>query len=231
MELGRQAAILAVEIAEDDTHGYDQAFRTGNPDYDCSSLVISIYQLLGVNLTCTYTGNMREDFLANGFADVTGLVNISTGQNMLPGDVLLNEKHHTAIFVGNSRIVAARINEKGTVTGGIPGDQTGEEICVQKYYDYPWDCVLRPNTTIDEIPVIDPDLQGFPYVQKGAKGAAVAAVQAALWYKGFLVGRQQIDGDCGIITSNAIRSFQKVHHLEVDGIVGEYTATALFNEE
>ena len=230
MELGRQAAILAVELANDDSHGYDQKKRYG-PDYDCSSLVITIYQLLGVNLSCTYTGNMKKDFLANGFSDVTGLVNLSSGSNMLPGDILLNEKHHTAIFVGNGRIVAARINEKGTVTGGKTGDQTGKEICVEAYYNYPWDCVLRPNAVMDEIIVVTPDIQGFPYVQKGSKGAEVAAVQAALWYKGFLVGRQQIDGDCGVITDGAIRAFQKVHRLEVDGVVGEYTATALFRME
>lgn len=230
MELGRQAAILAVEIAEDDTHGYDQKNRY-SPDYDCSSLVISIYQLLGVPLSCTYTGNMRKDFLANGFSDVTGHINLSNGSGLLPGDVLLNEKHHTAIFVGNGRIVAARINEKGTTTGGKTGDQTGKEICVHAYYNYPWDCVLRPNEQIDEIPVIDPEIIGFPYVQRGSKGAEVAAVQAALWYKGFLVGRNEIDGTCGFITDSAIRSFQKVHHLEVDGVVGEYTATALFKEE
>ena len=230
MELGRQAAILAVEIAEDDTHGYDQKNRHG-PDYDCSSLVIAIYQLLGVNLSCTYTGNMRKDFLANGFSDVTAHVNLASGENMLPGDVLLNEKHHTAIFAGNKRIVAARINEKGTTTGGKTGDQTCKEICVQAYYNYPWDCVLRPNAVMDEIVVVTPEIQGFPYVQKGSKGAEVAAVQAALWYKGYLVGRTQIDGEAGVITDGAIRSFQKIHHLEVDGVVGEYTATALFKME
>lgn len=230
MNLGHDAAILAVEIANDETHGYDQQHRRG-PDYDCSSLVIAIYTLLGVDLTCTYTGNMRKDFLAHGFVDVTGHVNLNTGAEMLPGDVLLNEKHHTAIVVGNGKIVAARINEKGTTTGGKTGDQTGKEICVQNYYNYPWDCVLRPNDTIAEIPVIDPDITGFPLVQRGSKGAEVAAVQAALWYKGYLVGRNQIDGDCGVVTSSAIRVFQKTHYLEVDGIVGAYTATALFKEE
>lgn len=231
MELGKQAAILAVEIANDDRHGYDQANRNGNPDYDCSSLVISIYQLLGVRLSCTYTGNMKKDFLANGFVNVAGYADLKTGKNLLPGDVLLNEKHHAAIYIGNGKIVAARINEKGTARGGKPGDQTGKEICVQNYYNYPWDCVLRPNEKITEIPVIDPEIKGFPLVQKGSKGAEVAAVQAALWYKGYLVGRNQIDGDCGVITSSAIRSYQQTHGLEVDGVVGDYTATALFKME
>lgn len=230
MELGKQASILAVEIANDNTHGYDQENRNG-PDYDCSSLIIAIYNRLGVNLSCTYTGNMKKDFLSNGFVDVTGNVNLSNGFNMLPGDVLLNEKNHAAIFVGNGKIVAATINEKGTASGGKTGDQTGKEICVQNYYNFPWDCVLRPNTVIDEILVIEKSITGFPIVQKGSKGAEVAAVQAALWFKGFLVGRQEIDGECGVITDGAIRAFQKVHNLEVDGVVGDYTSSALFGME
>ena len=59
------------------------------------------------------------------------------------GDVLLNEKHHTAIYLGGGMLVHASINEKGTTTGGKSGDQTGREICTRAYYNYPWDLVLR----------------------------------------------------------------------------------------
>jgi hypothetical protein len=61
------------------------------------------------------------------------------------GDVLLNEVHHTAIYLGGGRIVHASINEKGTTTGGRSGDQTGREITTRDYYvpAYGWDLVLR----------------------------------------------------------------------------------------
>jgi cell wall-associated NlpC family hydrolase len=61
------------------------------------------------------------------------------------GDVLLNEVHHTAIYLGGGRIVHASINEKGTTTGGRSGDQTGREITTRDYYvpSYGWDLVLR----------------------------------------------------------------------------------------
>lgn len=61
------------------------------------------------------------------------------------GDVLLNEKHHTAIYLGGNKLVNASINEKGTTTGGRTGDQTGREILVRDYYvpSYGWDLVLR----------------------------------------------------------------------------------------
>jgi len=223
-----------VEIAEDDSHGYDQAHRYG-PDDDCSSLVISIYTLLGVDLQATYTGNMEKDFLAHGFRNVTKEINLKSGNGLIPGDVLLYHDHvtgngHTAISVGGGKIVAARINEKGTATGGSTGDQTGNEICVQNYYNFPWLVVLR---YADEIEVTDAEVQllvtNFPWVRKGAKGPQVAAVQAALWYEGYFTERTQIDGECGIITDSAIRAFQKCNGLDVDGIAGDETLTALFN--
>lgn len=70
-------------------------------------------------------------------------------ENLKKGDVLLNEKHHTAIYIGDGKLVHASINEKGTISGGKTGDQTGKEICVRSYYDYPWDLVLRyPDETL-----------------------------------------------------------------------------------
>ena len=35
------AVTMAESIALDDTHGYDQVDRWGNPNYDCSGLVIN----------------------------------------------------------------------------------------------------------------------------------------------------------------------------------------------
>lgn len=64
-----KAVTWAVQIANDNSHGYDQGNRWG-PDYDCSSLVISAFRQAGVPLSCTYTGNMRADMLAKGFREV-----------------------------------------------------------------------------------------------------------------------------------------------------------------
>lgn len=67
------------------------------------------------------------------------------------GDVLLNKKHHTAIYLGGGKIAHASINEKGGTIGGKEGDQTGREICTRDYYEPTykdgndgWDAVLRP---------------------------------------------------------------------------------------
>lgn len=40
------------------------------------------------------------------------------------------------------RIGHASINERGTVSGGRAGDQTGKEVCVRNWYNKPWNVML-----------------------------------------------------------------------------------------
>lgn len=140
------AVAFAERIARDDSHGYDQKDRWGNPDYDCSGLVIDSCQRAGIpvkNNGATYTGNMYSIFKKTGFKDVTKTVNLVTGEGLKRGDVLLRRNHHTAFYCGNGRMVHARINEKGTIIGGKKGDQTGHEIEISNYADCKWTDVLR----------------------------------------------------------------------------------------
>lgn len=140
MTVPEKAVEWALSIANDDSHGYDQSSRWGK-DYDCSSLVISAFKQAGVPLSCTYTGNMRSDMLMNGF--VPAPVNLATGEGLQVGDVLLNEKNHTALYIGNGQLVHASGNEFGGATGGKTGDQTGKEISTTRYFNFPWDMALR----------------------------------------------------------------------------------------
>lgn len=168
----------ALNIANDNSHGYDQIHRWG-PDYDCSSLVISAFEFAGVPVKtngATYTGNMRSAFKKCGFIEVTDKVNLATGEGLIRGDVLLNIKHHTALCLGGGKIVQASINEKGTISGGKTGDQTGGEIAVRNYYKYSkgWDLVLRlpSDQKKEEKPAVaTPD---FYIVSKGDTLTAIA---------------------------------------------------------
>jgi phage-related protein len=136
----------AINIANDNSHGYDQRNRWGNPDYDCSALVISAFQQAGIPLKsagANYTGNIYDAARSVGFADVTGGVNRANADGMRRGDILLSRGHHTAIYIGNGQVVQASSNEHGGITGGRPGDQNGREIWVTRYYNFPWTDVLR----------------------------------------------------------------------------------------
>lgn len=143
-----EKAIRQMETwAKDDSHGYDQDYRWGEKgDYDCSSAVIQAWQNAGIPVKsggATYTGDMKNVFLKNGFKDITASVNRRTGTGLKRGDVLLNEAHHVAMYCGAGKEVEASINEKGTAHGGQPGDQTGKEFLIRSYRNYPWNCILR----------------------------------------------------------------------------------------
>ena len=134
-----------IEMANNNAFGYDQLDRWG-VSRDCSSMIIDCCERAGISLKtkgATYTGNMLNVMLNCGFKIVNGSVNFESADGMLPGDVLLNVVHHTVMYCGNGKVVGARINEKGTVTGGQIGDQTGSEISVHAYYNYPWNYCLR----------------------------------------------------------------------------------------
>lgn len=136
----------ALKIAADDSHGYDQDNRWGNPDYDCSSFVISAFEQAGIKLKsagATYTGDMRDAALKTGFSDVTNSVNLSNGKGLKRGDILLRAGHHVALYLGDGQLVHASINEHNGITGGQPGDQNGREILTRGYYNHPWSSILR----------------------------------------------------------------------------------------
>ena len=144
-----KAIAWMVNTSNDSRHGYDQKYRWGEKgDYDCSSAMITAWESAGVPVKtngATYTGNMYKVFKKCGFNDVTLSVDRHTGSRLLPGDVLLTRGKHTAMYIGNGKIVHASINEKGKAIGGKPGDQTGKEFCIRSYYNYPWEYVLRFN--------------------------------------------------------------------------------------
>ena len=214
--------------AADDSHGYDQSNRWG-PDYDCSSAVIAAWELAGVPVKtngATYTGNMRGVFLRCGFEDVTGSVDLATGTGLQRGDVLLNIRHHTAMYCGNGMEVEASINESGGVAGGQPGDQTGREFLVRPYRNYPWDCVLRYTgggawAVPEKVRPAYYYSVKLPLLKQGMEDAAVTTVQQLLAARGYYTG--DCDGIFGELTRRAVMDFQTDNDLETDGEVGGKT--------
>ena len=226
-----EKAITQMEAwANDLSHGYDQGNRWG-PDYDCSSAVISAWELAGVPVKtngATYTGNMRGVFLRFGFEDVTASIDLTTGAGLQRGDVLLNIRHHTAMYCGNGMEVEASINENGGVTGGMTGDQTGREFLVRPYRNYPWDCVLRyTGENVPEIGTTEKIRPTYYYAVKlpllkpGMEDDAVATVQQLLAARGYYTG--DCDGIFGELTKRAVMAYQADAGLETDGEVGVQT--------
>ena len=218
-----KAVQWAINIANDNSHGYSQVDRWG-PDYDCSSFVIQAYEQAGVPVRqggASYTGNMRGAFLGCGFMDVTNLVNLSTGAGLQPGDVLLNYSAHTCIAIGNGKVANCRTDE------GHPqaGDQSGNEIRIQSYWNYPWNCVLRytdkgqaaPDPVIAYANSVASDLQ--PNLQQ------VATKEDHSWRPGTL--RPNNRYDVNVVTLQSLLTARKFPCGEIDGYFGPLTEVAV----
>lgn len=127
-----KAVKWAVEIANDDSHGYSQDIRWG-PHYDCSSFVIAAYEQAGIPVKsagATYTGNIRSIFTQRGFTDVTSQVNLKTGAGTKKGDVLLNTENHAALVRDDGGAI-------------VHASNSSNGICLRGWYNHPWNYVLR----------------------------------------------------------------------------------------
>ena len=231
-----KAVEWAVQIANDSSHGYDQARRNG-PDYDCSSLLCEAWQRAGVPVMdhgASFTRNMLLPFLACGFKDITAEVNQYSGAGLRKGDVLLNQQYHTAMMVSDTQLVQASSNENGTATGGRTGDQTGNEIAVRSYYRYSkgWDTVLRymgdDNDDDGNVgaggsdSVVSADGGAvLPELKKGSTGSVVVIAQRRLIALGYDLPRYGADGDYGDETRFAVMALQNDYEITPDGEIGE----------
>lgn len=224
MTIPEKALQLALDIAADQSHGYSQQNRWG-PDFDCSSLAIYCYEMVGAGLKsagAVYTGDLRQRALECGFKDVSGSVNFNTGSGLQKGDILLyhisGTNGHTALYAGNGKIVHARGQSYGSPK---TGDQ-GTEIAVTAYSRSKWQYVLRymgagaaaPKNTA-------PKKKRYavattmPIIKYGSTGKAVKVWQ--------LIVGVDADGEFGPVTRAATIQFQKSKKLEQDAEVGSDT--------
>lgn len=134
-KVGALIAELAIEAANNNCIGYDQGNRdtfwvalqkakyrpaniTIKCESDCSAGVIAITKaagyLLGLaklqKLSATYTGDMKAAYKKAGFSVLTAKKYLSSDDYLLPGDILLNENHHTATNITAGKIAEAAVD-------------------------------------------------------------------------------------------------------------------------
>ena len=238
------ACALAISIANDNNHGYSQQNRWG-PDYDCSSMLISVWQTVGVPVRdagASYTGNMYQAFASCGFVDVIDQCNLSTCDGLQRGDVLLNHRSHAAMYIGNRQIVHARSSEGNSITG----DQSGNEIRTQSYYDYPWDAVLRYVGGSTAPTAREPDVLAdstlyaavclLPELRQGDSGYYVRLLQTLLALHGCAPANSLLlggvyDGEFGQGTAEALNKFKARIKLPTDGVCTPQVFAELIEKE
>lgn len=139
------AVSYAEGIAADDSHGYDQPGRMGQ-DFDCSSLVGRSLVHAGFNYPAGFspsTREMKRYLEAIGFVWHDGLGGVQRGD-------ILWKPGHTAFAISSNRIVEACINERGGISGGRRGDQTGNEIRTTNINNYNWSGYWRAPDEAEE---------------------------------------------------------------------------------
>lgn len=157
-----EAVAFMEAVAADDSHGYDQTYRMG-PNYDCSSLVGTALHKAGYNVNPgSTTRNLYSQLQKENFQSlpVSGI--------RKRGDIFLTPGKHVVMCISGGAIVHASINEKGKITGGKSGDQTGKEICTRSFYvpSYGWRYHLRapqvtsPNLKVDYAKSYNAGLKG-----------------------------------------------------------------------
>ena len=85
----------------------------------------------------------------------------------------------------------------------------------------------------DSVMAVTPDPAAptqAPVLRNGSKGQEVKDVQSRLASLGYY-DRNQIDGEYGSGTREAVRAFQKMNGLDADGIVGTETREVLFSSD
>lgn len=232
-----RATQLAVQIANDPSHGYNQKARYG-PDYDCSSLVSYCLQQAGFNIDPhgTATSNLAGKLSNLGFTNVINDINRDTGEGLQYGDILLTVvRHHTEFSLGyanDNQIVEAVHDEHGGKGGAYtqPGDQTGDEIRIRRFYRYSWEYCFRwtDGSGSGDIPISGSFVIRIPELRRGKRYAVIGPVQSILSnYYNISVGPSGADGIFGADTEKAVKTFQKQNDLTADGIVGEKTMEKL----
>lgn len=136
-----EALEWGLAIAEDNRHGYSQAYRYG-PSYDCASFVSTALQQGGFDIdprqtTCSLRATL-EDL---GFEVYRrGTVELERG------DILLNPYSHVEFYLGDGLCLASHRDYDGR-----PGDSTGKEINVRNH-DWCFFCRYREYTYVIRYP-------------------------------------------------------------------------------
>lgn len=140
-------AELAIEAAKNDNVGYDQSQNrtywaelqkvgywpkkiTTPCEADCSAGVIAnamaVGHLLNIdalkNINATYTGNMRSGFRAAGFQVLTDSKYLTSGNYLIPGDIILNDAQHTATNIGYGKYVTVPAAESTPTQPSNPNE-------------------------------------------------------------------------------------------------------------
>ncbi len=193
----------------------------GKKCYDCAQLSRVCAAAVGYKLVSGATSQWNQDIWeAKGTIDT--LPADSRAIFLFRWDASTKKMEHVAVCLGDGTEAEALGHQYGVVRRSMAGrafshwarlrglDEGGE--------------VIMPTT-----PTLPVDTD-HPQIRKGAKGLLVVEMQGLLLMHGVQLPKYGADGDFGTETETAVKQFQGLNGLTVDGICGLATWAALLKE-
>lgn len=198
--------INQVQSKVNDKRYYYSQNRENQFATDCSWLIITSISDIGLPVNgASYTGNMCKELTATGNFSIYPF----RFTDLQRGDILV--KHisgsngHTVLYIGNNEILEA-CNKK-----------YGLRRC--NYYSNGYQYILRLKES--------EKVTTMKQIKKGDKGIEVAMLQ--LFLNKYESNRLVVDGDFGIRSTEAIKTFQAKYNLWIDGVVGVMTWSKIYS--
>lgn len=221
-----------------------QAASADTFGFDCVCMIKGILWGWNGDQNATYGG---ARYASKGVPDVSadGMINLCKGVTTDFSNIEVGEavwcKGHIGVYIGDGLAIectpawkncvqVTAVRNIGTKAGYNARTWTKHGKLPYIEYDVKGDSSggmagsAASNTEVKTEEVCNVEIK---VLKKGAKGDSVKALQALLIANGHSCGKSGMDGEFGSATDKAVRAYQKVCKLTVDGIVGPATWSKL----
>lgn len=193
---------------------YKQDIDAKKESADCIGLIKGYYWYDDVRGKGVYGLDGRPDTSANGMFNKAKEFGPIDTMPDIPG-LLVRYDGHIGVYIGNGYVVEARGFAYGIVKTRLK-DRNWTHWMKCPYIEYDTDIQDAPE---DSTPMLD----------MGSEGVSVVKAQERLVYHGMKLPRFGVDGKFGGEMLVAVKMFQALKQLEIDGIIGPITWAALLD--
>lgn len=196
----------------------------GHQVWDCSGLVRWAYRQLGTD--CAHGSNSIYNRYCKNKGRLIGGKR-QDGEELKPGTAVFTgtseDRGHIGLYIGNGKVIEA----KGTQYGVVMSKITDKNRDGRDRWTWWGELTAVDYGSSSEIPSGSEEDKQMKTIRRGDKGEAVKDLQKKLMILGYQLPRYGADGSFGNETLAAVKAFQKDHGLNVDGVAGPATLSAL----